>query len=87
MPAPKPDTGLNGYQRMTKDIIDQAEAAGCKVVGEWHDTLPYTDDQGEEHDEFYVEIQDDTGTVEALSGGDIKYGKMKLAIVHTYPRN
>ncbi|MEM9263991.1 MAG: hypothetical protein AAGA46_00530 [Cyanobacteria bacterium P01_F01_bin.13] len=81
------DTGLNGYQQQTKDILEKAEDLGLVVdYTNWKDKLPYTDTDGKSHTEFSVKV---TGTNTTSLASITKVNnqtELTLGIVHTYPR-
>jgi hypothetical protein len=79
-------TGLTGYQTQTKQIMEQAEALGLTIdYSHWHNTLPYTDDQGVEHAEFHVTVTGGTTPLEDITAVNGQT-ELELTVVHTYPR-
>ena len=78
------ETGRDGYQQQTKDIFDKGEELGLSFdYTNWHDELPYVDDQGESHKEFDIEVSSGTATLSSITGTN----SLTLGVVHTYPRS
>ena len=79
--------GLNGYQRQTKTILEQAEALGLTVdYSNWHNELPYEDAEGVSHSEFVVTVSDGPSKTLASVTEVNNQTSLTLSIVHPYPR-
>lgn len=80
----EPDPYWQGldYADQTKRIIDSIPSYLTADFSNWHDSLPYTDGNGDSHSEFDVVL---TGDFSQLESG-LNITSLKLTIVHTYRR-